>query len=136
METLLENLLANWYLFLALIPVAWFTQNLLHELSHLIVGFLVEGRKPRKLIPWPTKQEGRWYFAYYECGPATKEGSSIARHYSPILMFYFEGMALTWATSYYALPFKIAAIIDCFVWLYGYYRDTPGTDGYQFRRSR
>jgi hypothetical protein len=128
----------NWYLLAGLFLVAWFMQNVLHELSHLVIGWVVEGRKPKKLIPWPHKFEGKFYFARYECGPATKLlGEATWRHAAPLLMACFE-MAMCLILSQvgtpqvWFIPVSAVAVIDSLVWSWGFITQRPGTDGQQF----
>jgi hypothetical protein len=132
----------NWYLFVGLVLFAWFWQNLAHELSHLVVGWFIEGRKPKKLIPWPHKFEGRFYFARYENGPATKGGSSSWRHIAPMLwdaiqvtVSYSLLIFLSMATFLYISPFVFAPLIDTLFWCYGYVFNRPYTDGWQYKKS-
>ena len=121
---------------LALFPVAWFLQNLIHEGSHLLVGWLVEGRKPTKMIPWPSIRSGRLYFGYYEMGKATKRGSPLWRHVAPlfsswILMTIFIEL-LTSTGNFMFAPFFICALVDYSVWMFGYIVEKDGTDGQAF----
>jgi hypothetical protein len=128
----------NWYLLAGLFIVAWFMQNVLHEVSHLMLGWIVEGRKPTKMIPWPHKFGGKFYFSHYECGPATKLlGSPAWRHAAPLLMVCSEMTAclvLAKATEQHIwfLPWAVAAIVDALVWSWGFVMQRPGTDGQQF----
>jgi hypothetical protein len=120
--------------------VVWFLQNLIHEGSHLIVGKIVEGRKPLKLIPFPHIYNGRLYFARYENGPPTKAGSPIYRHAAPLiagLYMIFVGVCLTvFFWEIYFVPLVVCPAVDCFVWLWGYIRNSKGTDGYFYRLCR
>jgi hypothetical protein len=124
-------------IFVALLfPVAWFLQNCIHEGSHLLVGWLVEGRVPAKFIPWPTKRHGKLYFAYYENGHATKDGSPKYRFAAPLAAAW---LVMSISISFLALtsnplfmPFFVCASIDYCVWCYGYLLNRPGTDGKAF----
>jgi hypothetical protein len=130
----------EWIIFVLMIPVLWFLQNFIHEGSHLLAGWIVEGRKPLKLIPWPHKFAYRFYFARYECGFATKDGPVLYRHAAPYIvgstiLTMFSCIAI-WTNSLYVLAFGIFPFIDCIVWLYGYVFNRPGTDGFRFKTER
>lgn len=130
----------NWYIVLALFPIAWFLQNVLHEASHLLLGWLVEGRVPRSLKPWPHRRGGRFYFASYDCGEATKTGGAAWRHAAPMFMcgleivvcvaLLFAGLGQSWLW-----PFAVCAFVDAYTWLWGFAMQRPGTDGAQFTAS-
>jgi len=47
---------------LAIIPVVWFLQNVVHESSHALIP-LFKGCKV-KIYPWPKFENGRWYMAF------------------------------------------------------------------------
>ena len=128
-----------WVILALLFLVAWFLQNVVHESSHLLAGWLVEGRKPTKMIVWPTIRKGKLYFAYYECGKATKSGSPKWRFIAPllsswILMSIFVSIILL-TGSIYVLPFFICSSVDYCVWGFGYTFKRPGTDGLAFRED-
>ena len=46
---------------LCCLPPFWFLQNCIHELSHGLTLYSSGCRF--KIIPWPSKYKGRWYFA-------------------------------------------------------------------------
>ena len=127
---------------LTIIPlflVAWFLQNVVHESSHLLAGWLVEGRKPTKMIVWPTIRGGKLYFAYYECGKATKSGSPRLRFIAPllsswILMSIFFTLLIINGSLYF-FPFFLCSSVDYCVWVSGYIFKRPGTDGLAFREN-
>jgi hypothetical protein len=128
------------WLFVALLFVpAWFLQNVVHEGSHLLVGWLVEGRKPTKMIVWPTRRNSKLYFAYYENGPATKSGSPKWRFAAPLLSawvlmsVFISVLALT--QNIYFIPFFICPFIDYCVWCFGYLFKRPGTDGLAYLKE-
>ena len=130
-----------YWLFLT-IPLAWILQNIIHELSHLLVGKIIEGRRMKKLIFWPHKYEGRLYFARYESGYATKKASEKARHLAPaltasILSFLYACIIamLSPILKIVIAPFFIACLIDIIIWFKGYYQNKLYTDGYYYRRS-
>jgi len=135
-----------WLIMVGLFLLAWLWQNISHELSHLWNGFLWEGRKPTKLIFWPHKHEGRFYFARYESGTATRMGSESHRHIAPlwwgirqqfvflvvmvVLRMTEESGSKGWL---YVLPFFICPSVDVAVWLWGAWMMSPGTDGMRYR---
>jgi hypothetical protein len=130
-----------WIILIGLMLTAWFLQNILHETSHLVMGYFVEGRRPTLLIPWPHIFRGRLYFSRYDSGPATKLGSAFFRHSSPIYICFIQNITINilyWfilpaKTSIYLMPFLIAFVVDTLVWLWGYYMRRPGTDGEMVR---
>lgn len=127
----------NIFLSIGMILIAWFIQNVIHEASHLLVGKIVEGRKPLKLIPFPHRYEGRFYFARYLSGPATKIGSAKHRHIAPLfagVFMVFVGVCLTVSFGFLFIPFIISPAIDCFVWYWGYFKNSLGTDGYRYKQ--
>jgi hypothetical protein len=133
----------NWYLFVALFLPAWLWQNTSHELSHLWSGYLWEGRKPLKLIFWPHKYKGKFYFARYESGEATQLGSESHRHIAPLwwaIRQQFSFLVVIVAliiTGYpdwvYMLPFFICPTVDALVWVWRAVMMRPGTDGMRYR---
>ena len=134
----------TWLIVAGLFLVAWFWQNVSHELSHLYNGWLWEGIKPLKLIPWPHKHEGRFYFARYEGGIATRSGSEEHRHIAPlwwainqqvlflavIAVDVFLNSAEHWI---YFFPFFVCPSVDSLVWIWGALLMRPGTDGMRYR---
>jgi len=135
----------NYYILVACILVAWFLQNVLHELSHLYSGWRYEGRKPKKLIPWPHMFEGRFYWARYECGEATVKNVfyEMKRHSAPLATALIQPMVVVAVgmllESYgvlpvYVLPFFVAPLVDALVWFWGYFMNREGTDGYRWKQ--
>ena len=126
------------YLWLALaLPVAWFVQNCVHESSHLLFGWLEEGRKPLEFKPWPHMYEGRFHFARCLMGEATKEGGSCMRHAAPILVnipYTLLMLALTLLHFVFAV-FVLCAWVDSLFWVYGYFWGSEFSDGKRFRKA-
>jgi hypothetical protein len=136
----------NWWIWAGLWLVAWGWQNVVHELSHLWNGWIWEGRKPVKFVPWMHRYEGRFYFARYESGLATENGSPRRRHSAPIrwaavqiavglgglwaLIAYGEG-----ASALYMVPLLVCPAVDAGFWLWGLWARRPGTDGDRWRRQ-
>lgn len=146
----------NWYVWAGLWLVAWFWQNLFHEWSHLATGWIWEGRKPIRMIPWPHKWQGRWYWARYEGGPATRANAAqqeYRRHSAPlrwavvqmwcvgagILGWLGAGWLVSWEMglemSWYSVPFFVCPLVDAAVWIWGYVMRRPGTDGDRWRQA-
>lgn len=136
----------NWYLLVGLGLVAWFCQNVTHELSHLWSGWLWEGRRPKKLIPWPHKHQGRWYWARYESDVALKNGSPRHRHSAPLRwasIQFITSMTIYCVTVWkgidgwiYLTPFVLAPLVDACVWMWGYLLDRKDTDGVRWKNQR
>lgn len=120
-----------------IIVLAWFLQNVIHELSHLIAGKVFEGREFKKLIPFPHMHNGKFYFARYENGPATKNGNPKLRHIAPlitgIVLFLVFVILFITTQSIFMLPFAVCSLVDCCVWLFGYVFNRPLTDGFFFK---
>lgn len=136
---------------LAVLPLAWLVQNLVHEGAHLVVGWVVEGRRPTVLIPWPHRYDGRFYFARCDSGPATKPGSPKARFLAPlkaakilaVVALVATGISLeaawtvpAWGVHVWALivPFFLCPFVDLHWWMRGFLLQRPGTDGDRYRR--
>lgn len=118
---------------LGLFLAAWAWQNVAHEGAHLLVGWLVEGRAPRRLVPWPHRWQGRWYWARYENGLATKAGSPGWRHIAPLCGALMQagivvGLIIT-IEAWLSFPFFICSIVDAIVWTWGLAANRPGSDG-------
>ena len=124
---------------LCFFPVLWICQNIVHEYSHLYFAKKF-GAINLKLIPWPTKQNGHWHFAYSSWTNTRKLGFY---HYSFIykapliaigLQFSFFGI-LNSITIYlglsqpYVFLYLIFPIIDLLTWWYGYFWGSKQTDG-------
>jgi hypothetical protein len=138
----------TWLIVIGLFLLAWFWQNLSHELAHLWNGFLWEGRKPLKLVPWPHVYQQRFYFARYESGVATRMGPESHRHIAPLwwgirqqficlgAMVMFKTMDGGGSKNWlYVLPFFICSSVDVGFWLWGAWMMRPGTDGMRYRST-
>lgn len=131
----------NWWA-LAVVPVAWFVQNCIHELSHLVVGWVWEGRKPLGFWPYPHKHGGKWYFARCLSGEAAIKGRSPRPRY--IAPFY-AGMlwSIVWtihlvfmctdAWRIFVLPFAVTGFIDAAWWWRGYFWGRLTCDGQRWK---
>jgi hypothetical protein len=132
----------NWWA-IAVVPVAWFLQNCIHELSHLLVGWVWNGRKPLGFYPYPHKHDGKWYFARCTWGPSTNDRSPRPALIAP----FFAGMI--WATLWTVILLTVASeswriflvppaatgLVDAAWWWRGYLWGRPGCDGQLWRSS-
>jgi len=112
------------------IAVAWFLQNCLHELAHLVALWVRLGKKPKKLIPWPHKYEGRWYWARCESGAYNLLADPLI-HSAPLWVALFQMLiaapvVLTWVATgwptespYYLFAFAVAPLVDAAWWWAG-----------------
>ncbi len=129
----------EWW-FLATIPVFWFLQNVYHEGSHAIFGFLVEGRELLGFYPYPHKHDGRFYFARYHYGPATKDGSASPRYLAPVwaglwVCLVMLAFFLFTKIGIYLIPATIG-FVD-FLWFWrGYFWGSKRCDGKRWRALR
>lgn len=127
------------------LPIAWFLQNIIHESSHLFAGWLFEGRKAIKLIPYPHYYNDRFYFARYEAGEATNYlwPGEAARHVSPtwaaaiwiflVGFIFVKFLPISWV--YIIWPFLITAAVDIGFWWYGYFFGSEYSDGKRYRKA-
>jgi hypothetical protein len=129
-----------WLMFSAVFLVAWFLQNIIHEGSHLLAGWIFEGRKPLKMIPWPSIRGGKFYFAYYKCGPRTKEGSAQWRHIAPLFTSWILSplflILLVITKNPYFIPFLICSVGNQVNWMWGLIFNRPRTDGFRFLQEK
>jgi len=58
---MIKFIMENWILMLCCIPPFWFLQNCIHELSHGLTLYPSGCRF--RIVPWPSKYDGKWYFA-------------------------------------------------------------------------
>jgi hypothetical protein len=150
----------NWLAWAAVWLLAWFWQNVVHELSHLVTGWTLEGRRPLKLVPVPHRYQGRWYWARYESGPATRADADLYEHHrhsapfewasyqAGISLVVFGALAISSGLGVFGVevesdlrrpmvwlvPFIVCSLVDMAVWVFGYVRKRPGTDGYRWRQ--
>ncbi len=134
----------NWWVLAGLVLVAWVGQNVTHELAHLWTGWTWEGRKPLKLVPVPHRYQGQWYWARYECGPATRTASPRHRHIAPVRWAFAQAwtvvcaILLAWVFDagtlvMYLVPFLACPVVDLLVWHWGLFTRRAGTDGARWR---
>jgi hypothetical protein len=133
----------NWWA-LAAVPVAWFLQNCLHELSHLLVGWVWNGRKPLGFYPYPHKHEGQFYFARCTWGATTKPERSprpalIAPFFAGVFWASLAAGILLFVASpswrIFVLPFGVTGLVDAAWWWRGYFWGGPYCDGKRWRFS-
>jgi hypothetical protein len=131
----------NWWAF-AVVPVAWFLQNCVHELSHLLVGWIWEGRKPLGFWPYPHKHNRKWYFARCLSGAPTKTGRSpkpryIAPFYAGLLWSAFWTFILLLVASpnwrIFLVPAVATGLVDAGWWWRGFFWGKPYCDGKRWR---
>ncbi len=129
----------NWVL--AFIPVAWFVQNCIHESSHLLMGWWVEGRKPLGFWPYPHRYKGRWYFARYQSGKPKYVDIFIGhRHIAPFFYAWIWMLIGILVMNFmpgelkiFCLPFIIAGLGDALFFWYTYFWGSVPSDGKRYR---
>jgi hypothetical protein len=134
----------NWWVLAAVLP-AWFLQLCIHELSHLLVGWFHEGKKPEGFYPYPHKHEGRFYFARYAAGPSKFPDSfyvmnHLPRHIAPfvagvlvlaISLVVFFLLSPAWRV--WVLPTAAMGLGDALWFWRGYFWGSKRTDGMRWR---
>jgi hypothetical protein len=132
----------TWWV-LALVPVAWLVQNMLHEGSHLLWGW-VQGLKPLGFWPYPHKHNGKFYFARCRMEPDPEPHlKANPRHIAPfltgaslvvilaILLFVVPRGARIWM-----LPFIATNLVDAFWFWRGYlWSKNPWNDGQRWKNG-
>lgn len=121
-------------------PVAWFFQLVVHEASHLVVGWWDEGRRPTGFWPYPHRHDGRWFFARCSMGPAVPgrwdpTWRHLSRHIAPMywgLVLAALAGAVT-LTTWWALPWVVCGLGDVVWWWRGYFWGSPRSDGKRWR---
>jgi len=136
----------NWWV-LVVVPVAWFLQNCLHELSHLVVGWLSEGRKPLGFWPYPHKHEGRFYFARFSSGPPSDLNFDWRKKHRLVFIAPFLVGAVWVASSLvaflmlsphhrvFALPTAATGLVDALWFWRGYFWGSDRCDGKRWRNG-
>jgi hypothetical protein len=129
----------TWHLIPTLL-IAWLVQNTIHEVSHLLAGWIFEGRKPLGLWPYPHRYQGRWYFARYRSGPAKRSDPTATRHIVPfyagliwITVSLFAAVLLPEHLWLYCMPFTLCATVDALFFWWGFYWGSPESDGQRYR---
>lgn len=134
----------TWWVLLA-IPVAWFLQLVVHEASHLLVGWVDERLKPVGFYPYPHVHEGKFYFARYTAVPTTDYDSGRTgkpRHIAPfyaglvvllisvVLFLFLNPQARLWA-----MPTAMCGLGDAIWFWRGYLWGSPRCDGKRWRQG-
>lgn len=55
-----------WWHYLVLLPITFFVWCLIHELAHAIIAWRHPEAKSVRIIPWPHRYSGKFYFARTE----------------------------------------------------------------------
>jgi hypothetical protein len=131
----------NWWV-LAVIPLAWFLQNCVHELSHLAVGWVVEGRKPVLFKPYPHRFADRWFFARCESGIPSNTRNPALRHIAPyfagiLVVIFWMGINPLVPKPYviFLVPFILAGLVDATFFSWTTIWGSPWSDGQRFKQS-
>lgn len=129
----------EWLLALIALLPAWILQNALHESSHLLVGWIVEGRKPTGLYFWPHTHYGQFYFSRYTSGVATKSGSPTPRFIAPFWAatgWAALSLSLGFVIHVLFFAFTLAALVDALWFWRGYFYGSLLCDGKRYRAER
>jgi len=131
----------SWW-FLAILPGAWFLQNCLHELSHLIYALFYEGHKPIGFWPYPHTHNGRFYFARYKIHTDGKPADRL-RHIVPfwqgvfcVISLFIMSTLVKEENRIFILPFIITNFVDALFFWWGYFWGSDYSDGKRFRHGR
>jgi hypothetical protein len=133
------------YWVLAFIPVAWFLQNCIHEFSHLLVGWKLEGRKPLGFWPYPHRYKGRLYFARYELEEIPRiDLEVISLRYSAPFYAGLTWMAICLFASLlfpdnlklFCAPFVLAGLVDALFFWWTYFWGSELSDGKLFKYAK
>jgi hypothetical protein len=96
----------TWHL-IPTLAVAWLVQNLVHEGSHLLAGWIFEGRKPL-----------------------------IAPFYAGLIWvtaWLFAAVLVPERLWPYCMPFALCGLVDALFFWWGYYWGSPQSDGQRYR---
>lgn len=134
----------HWSVYVVLFA-AWFWQNAVHELSHLIAAWRYHRAKPLGFYPYPHKYKGRFYFARYECEPFPLPGHPWV-HAAPVVGALVQYLVVAWALLFlefcevgdlwwYWAVLTLCPIVDMLWWVRSYYWGSPESDGWRFKAS-
>lgn len=128
---------------MAMLPVAWVVQNVIHEGSHLFIAAVRYGLKPKALVPVPHKHAGRWYFARCEFEPTAEPIPGVwvapvqfalvwivVLSVLSVVLVFTGNSAIIWI-----IPFALAAYIDIIFWLRGKRWGSKLCDGKRWKRD-
>ena len=147
-------------LLLIYVILCWFLMVFIHELSHLMFGFLFNGIKPLGLYPifhWGTSREPwRWriwrpweltkqpdgfdvfYFASYRyLGTLQKTPGGIV-HIAPLvvsstLLMILSLLYFLHISNIVTILLMVCASVDSIVWFKGYFWGNEYTDWFKYR---
>ncbi len=134
---------SNWVLLF--IPVAWFLQNCIHEFSHLLVGWIVEGRKPLGFWPYPHFYKGRFYFARYRSQDLTQiDLKAIGVRYSApfyagllwMAICLFSSLFMSEELKIFCMPFVLAGLVDSLFFWFTYFWGSELSDGKCYKYTK
>jgi hypothetical protein len=122
-------------MFFFTVLIAWFYSTLLHEIAH--ATFAWKRGASVRIYPYPHMYQGRLYFARY-----TWEGGGpveAQEHAAPLLFDALTIVAalllMLFSDWLWPLFFVLTSLVDSAVWMHGYWRGGPHTDGQKFRAS-
>jgi hypothetical protein len=134
-----------WIIFI----IAWIIQISLHELSHLILGSLLEDREIRAFKPYPHFCKGHFRFGAYYFGPARKKSDKPWEvHRAPFWMGLIWALTFSLITSVdvvdgivrgssqewkYFAPMITCGVGDVLFFYWGYFCGTKDSDGKKYR---
>ncbi len=131
----------SWWALLAL-PVAWFIQNCLHELSHFVFAWRVEGLKPLGFWPYPHFYDDRFWFARYKVDGGGEKREHRWRNITPFWSGFFYTVSFSIMlvlakeeNRIFILPFIIANVVDALFFWWGYIWGSELSDGKRFKRG-
>lgn len=126
----------TWWMLVLILP-AWFVQNCIHEGSHLLTGWLVNGLKPGGFYPYPHFSDGKFYFA--RCilwgFPKTFQYKAylIAPMYAALIWAAIWAIVFLLTWSLWCLPMIATGLVDALWWWRGYFFGRPSCDGKLWR---
>lgn len=131
-------MIMNIFVILLIFIIGLFVQFSLHEISHIIFGHIFEGRKPKKIWPYPHRFNGKFYFARYEMYEATKVGNEHMVPISPLisgLVYYIITMLILFIIrekNIYLFSFAAFNAADCLFFWYTVFFGSKESDGKKF----
>lgn len=131
----------NWWALITIFSAAW-VQLVIHETSHIVVGWFRNGHKPTKMIPWPSFKDGRFCFARFEyiVGPKKDPASAmlIAPMWAGLGWCLINTLLTIWAPAHVRiviLPFAVSGLVDCLWFWRGYFWGTEFCDGKRWKQE-
>lgn len=135
----------TWWTLAIVIP-AWFLELLLHEASHLLVGWIHEKRRPTGIYPYPHRYRNKFYFARYSSGRSRfpliyyYKNNHLPRHIAPVwfglLTFLIVGTIIILAPPTvrpWLVPSAAFGLGESLIFLWGYFLGSKKTDGKRWR---